>query len=175
MTDPKKIIDESLDKGISPNTIKTSFKKMGFEKSKINSMIKSHPKGRPNHYIKIAIIMIIPIIVLFLIFLLTTKCDLDCFIERANNCESAKSFTMLEGNKISLSTKDCTLTKEITEFDENEPYELVSLLENKEMVCNYNKGEFTTELLTLAGKIELCKGDLKDALINIRVAQIELE
>jgi hypothetical protein len=175
-----RLVKKYLKKGYSKDTIRKSFLKSGYKREIIDAILvgtrNSSPESLKLSYI---LLILIPIVIIILLIVLwpTSSCkdDLDCFIEKAINCEKANAYSMIEGNTITYKAKDCKLTKEITEFDQNEPAELVLLLEDKEMTCIYEENQFDESYLSLTGNIERCDGPLKDTLINIRLAQLELE
>jgi hypothetical protein len=87
----------------------------------------------------------------------------ECFVTSADECESA-SFQQAQGGSIfEYSTKNCILTKTVIQLNETEPPEIKELLEGKSMRCEYEKGNFDTELVgTISIGIENCTGELKD-------------
>ncbi len=177
----RRLIRNYLARGYSDKVIRNSFANVGYDKSTVTKILKQEEGGLRGFnwkfvYIGIAVSAIV-LLALLLFIGLGNDCDNDmvCFVEAANKCNSVTGYFFLEGNKISLDANDCTLTKKIVEFDESEPVELVILLEDKEMVCEYGKGDFDESFLDFVGGIEKCSGDLKDTLINIRLAQLELE
>lgn len=135
---------------------------------------------------KIAAAVLVMVIILagigYLIYLALPKgtdCGNDkaCFILNANECKSAVfRDDMAPGTTIKYSTKDCMLTRGIEKFNETEPVEVVSFFENKQMACSYTKNNFDATLLDgLSIGMENCEGDLKDAVIELRLAQLSLE
>jgi hypothetical protein len=92
--------------------------------------------------------------------------DQDCFINAANNCESA-TLTLAENVGVFQfnSSDNCTLTKTLVSLDANETQDMKNALEGKSLTCSYAKGSFDSRLVTdiLLGT-ENCNGSLKDAL-----------
>ena len=132
---------------------------------------------------KIMAIAIISAIILLLIIIAawpkTTNCDYDndCFIEKADNCKSAVvRSTIGDGTIVKYTTKDCTLTKEIERFSATEPQQVKDFFKNKKMTCKYEKQDFNGAMLYgLSIGIEDCEGQLKDAIEELRLAQLALE
>lgn len=119
------------------------------------------------------------IILIVMIFTGTEDCgtDADCFIERANECNSARfEGTIGDGTIVEYSVEDCVLTKKISEFSDTEPEEVKSFFGEKEMICEYEKGNFNEDLIDgLSLGIDECEGELKDAIIELRLAQLSLD
>jgi hypothetical protein len=178
----RKLVDTYISEGYSSDLIEKSFVDAGYNKEEIDKFLgkvdKRKLRMRKINYLVYAVpLLVILVVVAVFFFFSGSSCedDLECFQRKADECSQAKGYFMLEGNKIALETDECALIKEIVEFDESEPYEMIALLEGRQMICSYEEGNFNPELLTLAGALELCDGELKDSLLNIRLAQLELE
>lgn len=102
--------------------------------------------------------------------------DKSCFAERADNCKASVVKEDLYGSTILYeSSKDCVLTKTIEELDISEPFEVKLLFEGKEMECPYSKEQYNPDWSAdLVGGIDNCEGELKEAIYNLRIAQIAL-
>ena len=106
-----------------------------------------------------------------------TDCEFDtaCFFEKANNCEAARFSEDIEGSLVEFTiSTNCVLTKKITQFSDAEPPEIVALFGDKEMSCSYTKGAFDVGYTTFLGNVNLCRGDLKEAIYELRIAQFEI-
>lgn len=127
-----------------------------------------------------AIISLIAI-VLIIYFALpsATDCSNDrtCFAEKANSCSNVvMTETIGDGTIVKYSAKDCVLTKKIETFASTEPAEVVTFFKGKEMTCKYNMNNFDVNMISgLSIGIDNCEGALKDAIIELRLAQLELE
>ena len=89
----------------------------------------------------------------------------ECFIASADECESASFQSVHAGSLFEYKTKECMLTKTVIQLNETEPAEIKELLEGKSMKCEYEKGNFDTELVgTISIGIENCTGELKDSI-----------
>ena len=125
------------------------------------------------------ILVIVLIGIIYIIFSLFSikSCDTEqCFIERANLCKQTTFEQDFAGSTVLYTTKDCVLTKEITEFSGDEPIEIVELFKGKKMQCYYEKDNFNELLIEdLTSGIEDCEGELKDAIYELRIAQLALE
>jgi len=183
----RKLISDYLAKGYSRKVIEKSFIKAGYSKKRIKQLLEEGGRkkfalpvnlrlpGRNLYYAVGGGIVIILIIMFFLGNSNDCKADMVCFKAKADKCQHVKGYVFLEGNQISLEADRCTLTKWISEFDPVEPLEIVELLQDKDMICEYNKGEFDDAFLNLTGSLDKCDGSLKDILIEIRLSQLELE
>lgn len=121
-----------------------------------------------------------PILFIILILLLTGSkdCEFDqtCFIAKANACEKASLKENVEGSIAEYKTNNCILTKEIIEFSENEPEQVKDFFKNKKMTCEHIKNNFDITLIQgVSTNINDCEGELKNAIIELRLAQIQLE
>ncbi|MBI2136407.1 hypothetical protein HYU06_05010 [Candidatus Woesearchaeota archaeon] len=116
--------------------------------------------------------------------------DKNCFIAEARKCNGAVYSQDLEGSVIEFSSGEftaeeaaaavdngnCILTKRFKSFSAAEPKEIKDLFEDLEMTCSYRKESFNQSVVNdLVAGIETCDGLLKDAIYELRIAQIELE
>lgn len=126
--------------------------------------------------IGIAAILIGVIILIYIFIPKTTDCKTDkiCFVEKANECKKAVlRDTIVEGTTVKYTTKNCILTKTIEEFSEAEPEEVTTFFKDKEMACPYTKTAFDASWIEgLSFGIEQCEGQLKDAILELRLAQL---
>ena len=100
--------------------------------------------------------------------------DDTCFTDAANACAPATLRLSTTSNAIyAFESKSCTVTKRIESFG-NEPRAVQDLFASKDMTCAYEKNAFDPALLTLAGGLESCNGPLKEAIVELRVAQAAL-
>ena len=127
------------------------------------------------NYVLITLFMIILIILVvwFVNYIIESSasfnCDTaECFIEKANNCESATYETQIETIKLNLETNDCELTKEVIAVSEEEPESIRNLFKGAEMTCEYDQNEFNRKYLDqISYDIATCKGSLVDAVKTV--------
>ena len=102
----------------------------------------------------------------------TTDCGYDkqCFMEKANACKKAiLRVEIADGTIVKYTSKGCSITKIFEEFSKTEVQEVIDFLKAKEMKCDYKKGQFNILMIEdIAGGLEYCKGELKDAIIELR-------
>ncbi len=126
-----------------------------------------------------AIALAVLLLILIAVWPKSTNCDYDndCFIEKADNCKPAVvRGTIGDGTIVKYSTKNCILTKEIESFSETEPQQVIDFFKNKKLTCKYEKQNFNgAQLFGLSIGIEDCEGELKDAIEELRLAQLALE
>ena len=113
--------------------------------------------------------------------------DKNCFIAEAKKCNDAVYQQPLEGSIVEFSSSkiketkesesnNCVIKKRFKSFAESEPKEIKDLFKDLEMTCSYKKESFDAALANdLIAGIETCDGLLKDAIYELRIAQIELE
>jgi len=103
--------------------------------------------------------------------------DSACFEQRANNCEVVEmQGTIGDGTIVKYEAQDCVLTKSISSFSETEPQEVIDFFGEKKMTCEYSKDNFDeTWVQGLALGVDSCDGELKDSIIELRIAQLSLE
>lgn len=128
--------------------------------------------------------------------------DKNCFLAEAKKCNDAVYEQEFEGSIIEFSSgkltaeesaaagnnnkesnnkennnkNDCLITKRFKTFSSQEPKEIKDLFEDLEMICSYSKEDFDSTVANdLVAGIEKCDGLLKDAIYELRIAQIELE
>ena len=198
----RKVILDLEAQGYSKDDLKKTMIKKGYPKSVINDVFgvaKKVPTVRTKKpafkpptpmgqvqkpqnkilYFGIGGIVLVIIVVSAIIFFapFRTNCNFNtaCFIEKANNCESALFVEDIEGSIVEFTiSPQCVLTKKITQFSPAEPPEIVALFGNKEMTCSYTKGGFDVDYTTFLGNVDLCRGDLKEAIYELRIAQFEI-
>jgi hypothetical protein len=189
----RNLIRKYLDKGFTSDAIEKSFAKAGYNVPDIDRLIKEETSKRSSPdldkkkklkrlFIKIGLVLALPIVILlvYLIFFNSPgvkDCGSDtiCFSEAANDCLPVKGYILVEGSKLLLEEDKCTLKKQLTEFSSTEPEEVQVLFRDKIMTCQYTKGNFDDTLLDLTSSLDKCEGDLKDVIINLRLASTELE
>lgn len=103
--------------------------------------------------------------------------DVECFTEVANNCESGVMWESIgDGTLVKYETSDCVLTKYFYQFSDSEPIEVTEFFGDKKMTCQFSKGGFDPYLATgLAFGVDSCEGELKEAIIELRLAQLSLQ
>lgn len=121
---------------------------------------------------------VVAVSIIFLLLIISSsgtdcKTDKACFIDAANKCRGAVLKDNIKGTIAEyVTTSNCRLIKKVKSFSKDEPAEAVALLKGKEMMCDYTKGDFNTNLIEgLAGGIEDCRGPLKEAIYELKIAQ----
>ncbi len=98
--------------------------------------------------------------------------DADCFVARAQQCETAMLRSEIaNGTIIKYEEKGCTVTTSIDTFGPAEPQIVVDYFKGKTMLCTYTQGQFDPALikgLTTEG----CTGTLRDAILGLQSAQL---
>jgi hypothetical protein len=127
-------------------------------------------------------ILVLIIIIAGAVYLVLPKAvdcgnDKSCFIINANECKSAVlREDIAAGTTVKYSAKACVLSKSIETFSIAEPEEVVSFFQGKQMTCAYTQNNFDSTLLDgLSTGMENCEGDLKDAITELRLAQLSLQ
>lgn len=102
--------------------------------------------------------------------------DFACFMEYANECRPASLTIDFAGNILEYhSTDDCRLIKKITRVTPSESIEVKDFLEGKEMICDYDRYYLNqTWVENFATGLEACDGELKDAIVDLRLAMTDL-
>ncbi len=105
------------------------------------------------------------------------KEDVSCFVQNAQVCSPALMERQIAGSVMRYDVQDgCTLIKSFSVISASEPRPVHELFGGKMMMCTYEKGSFNVRWInTLTGDIAKCKGDLRDALVELMSAQEELE
>ena len=131
-------------------------------------------------YVKPALLILTGVIIAFLLIGLfggvsATVCeDSKCFIEEANNCDQAIYAVTDEVGTFNYFSKDCAVIKELISFNEGENPGIVEILEGKNMVCNYEKGSFDSDIVdSLILGTENCEGELSEILPQLLIFTIE--
>jgi len=87
----------------------------------------------------------------------------ECFIERANNCETATLTTGMSALTMRFTTQDCQLSKQVMHVHSSEPVEIKNAFLGSSMECSYER--FNTEHFSkLTTDLDSCDGPLKDAI-----------
>jgi hypothetical protein len=97
--------------------------------------------------------------------------DTATFISAANTCQPMNlAVTNGIGTFTYNSTSGCVLVKTLVSLNASESQEVKNMLERKNMVCSYTKGNFDPRLVTsLTGGMEYCHGNLRDNLAELMV------
>jgi hypothetical protein len=106
-------------------------------------------------------------------FLTPTDCgsDAQCFVQLANNCAPAKMTARISTVSMMLSTKGCTLTKQVESLASEEPEPIRQFLVGKAMQCAFVQGGFDRDYVTtITGNLGTCSGDLRNAIEAILAA-----
>tara|TARA_Y100000310_G_C20247783_1_gene607644 strand:+ start:15 stop:614 length:600 start_codon:yes stop_codon:yes gene_type:complete len=173
---PKNSLTDVLSKfGYSKSTIKECFKEVKVEKPKLLDKLKEKEEIFLDLFTKwytfaFLTVLFLIIIITFAIFSLSNNCeyDKDCFIQNALESKSTKVYEEVAGSILEYSFKEGRVVKEFVDFSEDEPEEVVVLLKNKKVVCEFD--EFTPELVDgLFGGVEYCEGELLNIIYELRI------
>lgn len=95
--------------------------------------------------------------------------DTAAFIAAANDCrDMSMTVTGGVGTFTYESTSGCTFIKTLLRLNASEKQGMKTMLEGKNMTCDYTKGNFDSRLVTsLVGGMEYCNGELKDNLAKL--------
>ena len=110
------------------------------------------------------------ILLIIVLFILISKfgssCDEQCFVDKANLCETAKYENEIAGAKIRYEINNCVLDKTVLKLSGNEPSEIRDLFKGKSMSCGYARGNFDINYLSeISANLDDCNGDLKSAIL----------
>lgn len=127
--------------------------------------------------VAVCIVLIIGIVLSVFFFGDETCQDVRCFSDKADDCSKVMMKGVIgNGTTVVYQAKDCVLTKYIEEFSEDEPDEVVRFFKDKKMTCAYQQGEFDDGLVRgLSIGLDSCEGELKDAIVQLRLAQLSIE
>lgn len=183
--DVKNYVRKALKQGHSEKHITDYLKKRKYPKPVIDQAfrdVKSEPKLPKFPVRKLEIYGAMAVIAVIIIVLLFTRggiesCDDDiCFLRNAQECSPATLVKDEAGSSVLYEIKgDCVLEKSIYSFAEDEPEEVVTLFANKKMICPYTKNGFDEEWITsIVSGVDVCSGELRDAIFELKLAQYEL-
>lgn len=106
------------------------------------------------------------------------KTDSGCFIKAAQTCSKAKVITYKEGNEFIYEIKikknnDCIFYVKINKMKEGVDYNLVSLLQGKDMLCQIPLEKFRQNpLADTKDIIDNCSGSLKEAIQQLTIERL---
>jgi hypothetical protein len=152
--------------------------------SEIEREIKRIRKNRKvNHFVVISVVVIVSLFALILIILLignkieaprltgsAIRCSTEkCFIDAADNCESAFFEKKIETLSLRFrSSEKCELIKEVISVSDEEPESVRNLFEKTSMRCPYQMGMFSEKYInTISYDLITCEGSLVDAIKRI--------
>ncbi len=128
------------------------------------------------HFALLSVIVLVVSVGLIFYLTRTVECETEeCFFLEANACNKAV-YTATTGYALfGFETKECSLTKTVLSLSSEEPDSIRDMFVNRSLTCTYREGGLDPRLLnTLLGGLENCKGELKDSLYEIALAQYEL-
>jgi len=116
-----------------------------------------------------ALLVLSILLIAILAFMFTRTITKEEFVSRVQSCKSGTYLDQVDNSLVKYSTKNCQVVKEITYVGDLEPREIQVLFEGKKMTCEYRRGQFNFDHLDYFLKdIDVCWGDLKDILIELR-------
>ena len=104
--------------------------------------------------------------------------DRDCFIQKAQTCSKARVADYKEGNEFIYEIKDkvgsdCIFYVKINKMKESTDYNLVKILEGKDMLCKIPLEKFRLNPLADTKEIiDRCSGSLKEALQQLTIERL---
>jgi hypothetical protein len=165
-------------KSSKKNNLKVLSKSLG--RSAYKKKAKKSPVLKKTKVFLFAAFILAILIIITTIFLYSSQgfigkahffeCDtIDCFLEKANDCESASFTTKIGTTTILLEvSNDCLLKKEIIDLDMTEPEEVRNLFKGKSMICSYTKGYFDDDFVyQISGPLDDCRGSLVDTINEV--------
>ena len=172
----KKYIKKYLKKGYPEESLKKTLIDFGYSKKLVEDSFKKikekkkFPKIPTNCFLFTSMGVIIIILVITILFFLPKNCDYDkqCFIDNA--IEGNRVFVKedVAGSTLKYTTNGNILTKEFVKFSEDEPEEVIILLKNKKITCNFDV--FNEDLIDgIFGGIENCEGELIDTIYELEI------
>lgn len=104
--------------------------------------------------------------------------DKNCFIQKAQTCSKAGVIAYKEGNEFIYEIKDktgsdCVFYVKMNRMKENTDYNLVKILEGKDMICRMPLENFKINpLADTKDIIDNCSGSLKEALQQLTIERL---
>ncbi|MBU2523219.1 MAG: hypothetical protein KKE23_02930 [Nanoarchaeota archaeon] len=159
-------------KGFSDEQIRKEMRGKGYMPDMIDNALRESSRNKTikKYALVFSAIVAAILIVVSIISLTSSTCRTDeCFIQKANECQTVNMEKVIAGSIYRFSEKDCILTKTAKTMSATEPSSVVALLQSRSMVCPYNQGNFDDNLITtvLVGT-ENCSGELKIALDTLK-------
>lgn len=154
-----------------PKKIEKTAKKIELKKPKIKKHRKPFKLPKIPHIKETSLItflIVFFIIVGVIIWAFPSSCATEtCFINKANKCQSATFYNMIDRTTIKYETNNCVLKKTITALSPDETPDMVSEFLGKHMLCTYQKNDFSPLYInTLSGMLNTCEGELKTAILS---------
>lgn len=125
------------------------------------------------------ILVLIIILVIIMYFYYPKDCDdRECFIKKAQTCSKANVIEYKEGNEFIYEIKekqrgDCLVYIKMNKMRENTDYNLVKILEGKDMLCKIPLEEFKLNpLADTKDIIDKCSGSLKEGLQQLTIERL---
>lgn len=169
----KYLIDEEK---ISESLVNQAFKELS-SKPTTKAVPITLPSTRTLGIIGAVILIILLIMFITSLFKGTSLCtDSACFIKNAQACKESTFVQDEVGSKMLYKIKSgCILEKSIQTFAADEPIEVITLFKDKKISCEYTQNNFDENLISsIVAGIDLCSGDLKDSIMELKLAQYEL-
>ena len=129
-------------------------------------------------WIIILVLMVSLVVSIYFYYPIDCKDDKDCFINEAQVCSRSKVIDYKEGNQFIYEIKskqgqDCIFYVKLNKMKEGTDYNLVNLLEGKEMLCKLPLEEFSKNPLADTNDIiDNCSGNLKEALQQLTIERL---
>lgn len=126
----------------------------------------------------ILILIALLIVALYSYYPINCKADEACFIKEAQVCSRASVSTYKEGNEFIYEIKaqkgaDCIFSIKMNKMREGTDYNLVKLMEGREMLCQIPLEEFKKNpLADTKDVIDRCTGSLKEALQQLTIERL---
>ena len=145
------------------------------KKKVIETFYNRHIK-KPGSKLWILILLLIIALAWAVYIYLPKNCGTDrgCFIQKAQTCSKAKVIDYKEGNEFIYEIKDktgsdCIFYVKINKMKENTDYNLVKILEGKDMLLEQFK---INPLADTKDIIDSCSGSLKEALQQLTIERL---
>lgn len=114
------------------------------------------------------LIMFFVIIALIIYIFPATCVTEECFVLKANNCESATFRNVIGGTTLYYETDDCYLVKTVTRMSDDEPKVMQDRFLRKSMTCSYNQGDFDPLYVnTISAHLNTCEGELREGILKV--------
>ncbi len=129
-------------------------------------------KKRMSHlsppFLAFYLIMFFIVIGLIVYFFPATCITEECFVGKANKCESATYRNVIGGTTLHYETNDCYLIKTVMKMSKDEPEIMQNRFLGKSMTCSYNEGDFDPLYInTISAHLDTCEGELREEILKV--------
>jgi len=132
--------------------------------------IKEPEEESPRIKFAIGAVVIILVLFYFVSISFQTCATAECFLEKANACETTSFEVQEEFGLMLYSTENCIFEKKVLNIDASEDPELKNLIEGKSLTCDYEKAMFKNKWMeSLIADLDSCQGELKDIMQQLIV------